>query len=189
MKPASKRDARILRADQRFARQRDCQPVVAELGIEGEVGVRVDQSGQDGLARQVDDRGVGVRGAARVGPTLTILPSSMTIAWLVSVLPVRTSNRCPARTMVRVGAGAACCAEGSDGKQTASSERTEEFREFQSSVRLPCCEIVFRTATFAAQGSSRSGPRSGETGGCARLFRRCRASCADTASTGIACPH
>src|SRR5664279_1977827 len=65
-KAGQQSDARVFGANEGLARNRDGESVVAEPGIECEVGMRVDQAGENGFARQVDDRGAGVCGCAQV---------------------------------------------------------------------------------------------------------------------------
>src|SRR5664279_2724268 len=65
-KAGQQSDALVFGANEGLARNRDGESVVAEPGIECEVGMRVDQAGENGFARQVDDRGAGVCGCAQV---------------------------------------------------------------------------------------------------------------------------
>ncbi len=48
------RGPRILGADERLSRHRDCQPVVAEPGLHRQVRVRVNQARQHGCVGQID---------------------------------------------------------------------------------------------------------------------------------------
>src|SRR5581483_6840269 len=51
----------VMRADQRLPRNRNAERFIAELGIEGDVRVRIDEAGQHGRTGKIDDRGVGSR--------------------------------------------------------------------------------------------------------------------------------
>ncbi len=53
-KSGQQRKPRILGAGERLPRHGDCQTLVAELGLHGQVRVRVDQSRQHGCIRQFD---------------------------------------------------------------------------------------------------------------------------------------